>query len=90
MIPEELSRERAFLCAGDVWDCLEVEVNGTDCGARCFAPYEVEVTGRLQPGTNEIVLKVTNSLLNGLRKLSRPGGIFGEIVIRFYCPIAEN
>lgn len=82
-IPPQLAHGRAFLCAGDVWDCMEVEVNGEACGARCFAPYEVEITGRLCAGKNEIVLKITNSLLNDLRKLSRPGGIFGEIVIRF-------
>jgi hypothetical protein len=41
-------------------DAFEVKVNGKDCGILWHSPYEVDVTGMLQAGTNELEIRVVN------------------------------
>jgi len=43
-----------------------VTVNGRDAGAIAFAPYEVDVTRALKPGTNRVTVTVYGSLKNTL------------------------
>lgn len=49
------------------YDCMELLANGTSLGSRAFTPYAFPVEkGILKPGTNTIILKVTNTLSNML------------------------
>lgn len=77
-IPEKSSYKRAYFAAERVRDCMEVSVNGIDCGYRTFAPFKIEITGALHTGENIITVKVTNTLLNHLRQLPQEGGLYGE------------
>lgn len=77
-IPGEAVYKRAYFAAERVRDCLEISVNGTDCGYRTFAPYKLDITGALHPGENTLTVKVTNTLLNQLRQLPQEGGLYGE------------
>ncbi len=49
------------------YDCMEVIVNGESIGVKAFTPYTFPVAKNiLKTGTNEITLKVTNTLSNML------------------------
>jgi len=55
-----------LLDLGRVGDLAEVSLNGRALGVLWHAPYEVEVTGALQPGDNLLEIKVTNQWTNRL------------------------
>jgi hypothetical protein len=58
-------------------DVLEVEVNGQAAGVRLWDPYEVEVTGLVRAGPNELALRVANTPANLLNGAPRPSGLAG-------------
>ena len=58
---------RAWLSFPQVRDIAHVWVNGQDCGIAWTAPYEVEITGTLKKGGNQIVVEVVNTWHNALR-----------------------
>jgi hypothetical protein len=76
-LPDGFAGHRAFLevPAGD--DVIEVSVNGRLAGVRLWEPHEVEVTGLLEPGENQIAVAVTNTLANLLNGVDRPSGLAG-------------
>jgi hypothetical protein len=51
---------------GDVKIMAEVKLNGKDLGVLWKPPYQVDVTGSLKLGRNELVVKVTNLWPNRL------------------------
>ena len=51
---------------GDVKDLAEVAVNGKYLGILWKTPFEVDVTDALKPGSNLIVVQVTNLWVNRL------------------------
>ncbi len=51
---------------GDVKNLAEVSVNGKSLGIVWHAPYRVDATTALKPGTNELTIKVTNAWVNRL------------------------
>ncbi len=53
-----------WLDLGEVKDVAEVAVNGKYLGILWKTPYKVDVTSALQPGTNQIVVQVTNLWVN--------------------------
>jgi hypothetical protein len=53
---------------GPVREAAVVYVNGKRAGAVWCAPYEVNVTGLLKPGANQIRVVVANSAMNILAK----------------------
>ena len=55
-----------WLDLGEVKDVAEVAVNGKYLGILWKAPFKVDVTGALQPGSNQFVIEVTNLWVNRL------------------------
>jgi hypothetical protein len=55
-----------WLDLGDVKDVAEVAVNGKYLGILWKTPYKVDLTGVLKPGSNQIVVEVTNLWVNRL------------------------
>jgi hypothetical protein len=55
-----------WLDLGDVEDVAEVAVNGKPLGILWKAPFTVDVTGALRPGSNQVTIKVTNLWVNRL------------------------
>jgi hypothetical protein len=55
---------RVWLDLGNVKNLAEVTVNGKDLGQTWHAPYRVDVTSALKPGSNEIQIKVVNAWVN--------------------------
>jgi hypothetical protein len=53
-----------WLDLGDVRDVAEIAVNGKYLGIAWKAPYKVDVTGVLTPGSNQLVIQVTNLWVN--------------------------
>ena len=57
---------RLWLDLGDVREVAEVAVNGKYLGIQWKTPFKVDVTGALRPGSNQIVIEVTNLWVNRL------------------------
>jgi hypothetical protein len=55
---------KLFLDLGDVAATAEVLVNGKPAGILIAPPWRLEVTGLMQPGKNEVVIRVANTLAN--------------------------
>ena len=80
---EALASRRCILFF-DVGDCsAEVFVNGKPAGMCAWAPYEMDVTGLLKPGTNRIGLGIANTLEPLLYGSGKPAGILGPSGLRF-------
>lgn len=62
-----------WLDLGDVKNLAVVSVNGKQMGEAWHAPYRVDVTSALKPGTNEITIKVVNAWVNRLIGDEQPG-----------------
>ncbi|MVM28834.1 glycosyl hydrolase family 2 [Spirosoma sp. HMF4905] len=54
-----------FLDLGKVYFTAEVTINGKSAGQRLSAPYQLDITSFVQPGTNQIQVRVTPTELNG-------------------------
>ena len=64
---------RLWLDLGDVKNLASVTVNGKTLGVVWHAPYRVDVTSALKPGTNTISVKVINAWVNRLIGDLQPG-----------------
>lgn len=66
----ELSQQQALsparLQLGQVMCLASVQINGCDCGVVWTAPWTAELTGKLQPGRNELAVDVVNTWVNRL------------------------
>lgn len=58
---------------GDVKNLADVIINGEDLGTVWHAPYRVDATPALKPGTNKLQIKVVNSWVNRLIGDQQPG-----------------
>jgi hypothetical protein len=66
---------RVLLALGELHAVLaRVELNGRSVGEIAWPPYEVDVTGRLRPGTNELLITLVSSLRGLLGPHHRPSG----------------
>lgn len=73
MTPELLARKgRIVLDLGRVGTIAEVEINGKSAGVAWMAPHRFDVTGALNAGKNEIVVRVTNTLIHHVTGLKEP------------------
>jgi hypothetical protein len=64
--PSADSGVRLVLDLGDVRDVAEVAVNGRPAGALLLRPYQIDITGLVQQGENDLEVSVTNSLFNSM------------------------
>jgi hypothetical protein len=62
-----------WLDLGDVKNLAVITVNGKTMGETWHAPYRVEITSALRPGTNDITIKVINAWVNRLIGDEQPG-----------------
>ena len=76
-----LRKCRLFLEMDQPGDLFEVIVNGKRCGVRAWEPWSVEITGAISGPTNEIEIRVANSLQNLLVHEPKPSGILSPVRI---------
>ncbi|HKR30251.1 MAG TPA: glycosyl hydrolase [Terriglobales bacterium] len=62
-----------WLDLGDVKNLAVVMVNGKEIGQTWHAPYRVDVTSALKPGTNELKIEVVNAWVNRMIGDEQPG-----------------
>ena len=67
-IPAELlaADRELYLDLGEVAVIAEVTLNGKDLGTLWRAPFRVDITAAAKPGTNELVVRVTDLWINRL------------------------
>jgi hypothetical protein len=59
-----VSGAKLLVDLGDVRNLATVSVNGKALGTLWHAPYRVDITSAMRPGSNELTVKVTNSWVN--------------------------
>jgi hypothetical protein len=64
---------RLWIDLGDVKNLAVVTVNGKELGQAWHAPYRVEATSALKPGSNELKIEVVNAWVNRLIGDEQPG-----------------
>jgi hypothetical protein len=62
-----------WLDLGDVRNLAHVSLNGKDLGVVWHAPFRLDVTGILKPGSNELTVQVINAWVNRLIGDQQPG-----------------
>jgi hypothetical protein len=60
------SKQKLYIDLGDVMNLADVTVNGKYLGQVWHAPFTVDATSALHPGSNTLVVKVTNAWVNRL------------------------
>ncbi|MBI4581869.1 MAG: hypothetical protein HY718_19385 [Planctomycetes bacterium] len=74
---------RYELDLGQVGDFVVARLNGQELPARFWRPFSWDVTPAARDGENELVVEVTNSLVNRYdAKIRRPSGLFGPVQLR--------
>jgi hypothetical protein len=58
--------KRLWLDLGEVRNLAQVEVNGKPLGIVWHPPFQVDLTDAMKPGSNQLVVKVTNAWVNRL------------------------
>jgi hypothetical protein len=66
---------RIWIDFGDVKNLGDISVNGQPLGIVWHAPYRVDVTNALKPGSNEVSIKVTNAWVNRLIGDEQPNAV---------------
>ena len=66
---------------GRVADVAEVTVNGAHVADRIWAPYKVDLRGRLHVGTNTITVRVTNTQGNEKNRQPYDSGLYGPVTL---------
>lgn len=69
--PPHGARQRALLEA-PVREAAVIYINGERAGSLWCPPYRLEVTGRLKPGQNQILIQVGNTAINHLAGTTLP------------------
>ncbi len=64
---------RLWIDLGDVRNLAVVTVNGRELGETWHAPWRVDATSALRPGSNELTIKVVNAWVNRLIGDQQPG-----------------
>ncbi len=64
--PEVAAAWVVTIVVEDVGDIASVVVNGDDCGVMWTPPWRVDLTDRLRPGANMLVIEVANAWMNRL------------------------
>ncbi len=59
---ESETKQQIEIDLGEVYVAAEVFVNGSSAGSKVAAPYKYNLSGLLQPGENEIEIRVANTL----------------------------
>ncbi|MFH0797151.1 MAG: glycosyl hydrolase [Candidatus Omnitrophota bacterium] len=70
-------------------DVVEVYINNHPAGVRLWTPYRFDISGKLRKGTNQIQIKITNTLSNLFEK-SLPSGLLGKTKIIVYEKLTES
>lgn len=81
LAPEAAAALRV-LAFSEVRDLVCVMLNGEVLETRAWAPFEVEVAGKLRAGDNEFLLEVANSPINLMEGVARKSGLFDAIELR--------
>jgi hypothetical protein len=79
---EALASDRQWILdLGTVHDVAQVEINGQTLTKLLWPPYELDVTSALRAGSNEVRVRVTNTLANKHGE-PKPSGLLGPVALR--------
>ncbi len=64
---------------GRVEEIAEVRLNGRPVGARSWKPYRFDVSGLVRPGSNDLEIRVANSISCRMDRVRKPSGLLGPV-----------
>lgn len=79
-----------ILDLGEVYETVQVWVNGQSAGVRITPPYELMITDFVKPGENQLKIRVINHLGHQQRDVFsqslplEPSGLLGPVVLKYY------
>lgn len=77
---------------GEVASCIsEVTLNGKSLGTCWYGRHDYDVAGALQPGENQLEVKLVSNLFNCVRKTTEkpvPTGLIGPVTLRTTMEVA--
>jgi beta-phosphoglucomutase len=82
-----------WLDLGEAYETTEVWVNDRPAGIRLCPPYQMEISGLLQPGVNKLTVDVTNTLVKSTPDFfsrfahQEPSGLLGPVRLLFSQPV---
>lgn len=76
-LPDDAAKGTVNLVVEDVGDMFEAIVNGLAAGVRPWRPWRLDISKLVNPGDNELTLRVTNSMQNFLEGVPRASGLLG-------------
>ena len=84
-VPEEyISKNKKLeLDLGKVGNIAKVELNGVEAGTIWMRGQKLDITGIVNAGKNNLVVFVTNTLINRISALEKPIPVPEELVSRF-------
>jgi len=74
---------------GRVGHAAEVWVNGRQCGARLWGPYEFDIGKALRPGANQIRIRISNLISNSYGEIEE-SGLLGPVRLVRVRPAGEK
>ncbi len=74
---------KIFLDLGKVGNIAEVEINGSNNGIIWMRGQKPEITGSLKEGTNHLVIKVTNTLINRIAAMKEPNPLPPDMIPKY-------
>lgn len=79
-VPNFAHGQRIILKVLSPADIVEYVINDVVAGIRSWAPYDIDITSLVKPGSNDVELRVTNSLANMILCEARPSGLINGAV----------
>jgi hypothetical protein len=76
-LPESLLGLRVHLEAQINDDAAEFILNGERVGLNLWTPYVIDISDHVKPGTNDLLIRVANTLINQLEAVPRASGLSG-------------
>jgi hypothetical protein len=81
--------DQAYLDFGEVYETLELWINGKSAGVRIAPPYQLHLKGLLQQGDNHLKVRVVNTLVHSQRDPMsvsmpvEPSGLLGPVKLYY-------
>jgi hypothetical protein len=71
--PSNSAADEWLIDLGSVYHSAQIEVNGQHVATLITPPYKVNITNALQPGKNNLTVKITNLAANRIRYIEQGG-----------------
>lgn len=80
-LPDDYTNGKLFLNLHCGEDVAEVIINGSEPVIIPWNPFRIDISNLVKPGINNLIIKITNTLINILEAVQKESGLLSEPVI---------